>query len=64
MIKTIKILAFLAIFAFALSIALCFYLFFDYFIEERNIIILTLIFISMICEFYSIFKYYFAFFQA
>ncbi|ENR1613333.1 hypothetical protein ACEUE8_000017 [Campylobacter jejuni] len=49
MIKTIKILAFLAIFAFALSIALCFYLFFDYFIEERNIIILTLIFISMIC---------------
>ncbi|MPQ00404.1 hypothetical protein F9662_03985 [Campylobacter jejuni] len=45
MIKTIKILAFLAIFAFALSIALCFYLFFDYFIEERNIIILTLIFI-------------------
>ncbi|EMD1071253.1 hypothetical protein VP493_000954 [Campylobacter jejuni] len=55
MIKTIKILAFLAIFAFALSIALCFYLFFDYFIEERNIIILTLIFISMICGIYSIF---------
>ncbi len=47
--KSIKILAFLAIFAFAFSIALCFYLFFDYFTEERNIIILTLIYASVIC---------------
>ncbi|HDZ5066178.1 TPA: hypothetical protein RTH03_001459 [Campylobacter jejuni] len=54
-----KNLAFLAIFA--LSIALCFYLF----LIILKYIILTLIFIGMICgiSLYT-FKYHFAFFQA